>query len=150
MVLGVLAARGTPHLQSRTTAAVVVLAALATGLVAATVSHPLGNSRLSLATVDIRTNEWSAAYKQLSAHPVIGGGPERNLVLRDKRSFAYFAHNEYLQIGAGAGLVALALLALIIITAARIADRRTWQSEAATAALLVFAVGGLPWGEDLP
>ena len=39
--------------------------------------------------------------------------------------------------------MALALLALIIITAARIADRRTWQSEAATAALLVFAVGGL-------
>jgi O-antigen ligase len=80
----------------------------------------------------------------VQAHPVVGGGPEKNLQLADKKSsFAYFAHNEYLQIGAGAGAVGLALLALVFVAVARLADRRTWQSEAATAALLVFAVGGL-------
>ena len=78
-----------------------------------------------------------------SAHPVIGGGPEKNLVLTHGGSFAYFAHNEYLQIAAGGGLVALALLGLIAVAISRVADRHTWQAEAATAALLVFAVGGI-------
>ena len=138
--LAVLAGRGAPALRSRTSAALLLVGVAAAALMAA---HPSAASRLSTTTLDLRTNEWSAAYRVASAHPVIGGGPEKNLVLTHGGSFAYFAHNEYLQIAAGGGLVALALLGLIAVAISRVADRHTWQAEAATAALLVFAVGGV-------
>jgi O-antigen ligase len=140
VALAVVAARGAPALRSRTSAALLLLGVAAAALLAL---HPSAASRLSANTVDIRTSEWSAAYRVTSAHPVIGGGPEKNLVLNHGGSFAYFAHNEYLQIAAGGGLVALALLGLIAVAIIRVADRHTWQAEAATAALLVFAVGGV-------
>jgi O-antigen ligase len=140
VALAVVAGRGAPALRSRTSAALLLLGVAAAALLAL---HPSAASRLSANTVDIRTSEWSAAYRVTSAHPVIGGGPEKNLVLNHGGSFAYFAHNEYLQIAAGGGLVALALLGLVAVAIIRVADRHTWQAEAATAALLVFAVGGV-------
>ena len=140
VVLGLLAAAGAPRLRLRLVVALALFATVGAGLL---VTHPAVTSRTSLATVDVRYAEWSAAFHQLSAHPVAGGGPERNLVLPDKLSFAYFAHNEYLQIGAGGGAIALALLALIVLALARLTRRHTLQSEAAIVSLLVFAVGGL-------
>jgi O-antigen ligase len=138
--LAVLAGRGAPALRSRTSAALLLLGVGAAVLLA---THPSATSRLSTATLDLRTSEWSAAYRVANAHPVIGGGPEKNLPLNNRGAFAYFAHNEYLQIAAGGGIVALVLLGATGVSVARVVDRRTWQSEAATASLLVFAVGGV-------
>ena len=140
VVLAVLAGRGAPALRSRTSAALLLLAFAAAVLVA---THPAASTRLSRTTLDLRTNEWSAAYRVAKANPVVGGGPEKNLPLNSRGAFAYFAHNEYLQIAAGGGIVALALLGLTGAAVIRVADRRTWQAEAATASLLVFAVGGV-------
>jgi O-antigen ligase len=140
VVLAVLAGRGAPALRSRTSAGLLLLGFAAAVLLA---THPAATSRLSTSTLDLRTSEWSAAYRVATAHPVIGGGPEKNLPLNNRGAFAYFAHNEYLQIAAGGGVVALALLGLTGVAVIRMVDRRTWQAEAATAALLVFAVGGV-------
>jgi O-antigen ligase len=140
VVLAVLAGRGAPGLRSRTSAALLLLGFGAAILLA---THPSATSRLSASTLDLRSNEWSAAYKVAVAHPVIGGGPEKNLPLNNRGAFAYFAHNEYLQIAAGGGIVALGLLGVCGASIARVVDRRTWQAEAATASLLVFAVGGV-------
>jgi len=138
--LAVLAGRGAPALRSRTSAALLLLGFAAAVLLA---THPSATSRLSTSTLDLRTSEWSAAYRVAAAHPVLGGGPEKNLPLNNHGAFAYFAHNEYLQVAAGGGLVALALLGLTGASVIRVVDRRTWQAEAATASLLVFAVGGV-------
>ena len=140
VVLAVLAGRGAPALRSRTSAALLLLGFAAAVLLA---THPAASSRLSTSTLDLRTSEWSAAYRVAAAHPIIGGGPEKNLPLNNRGSFAYFAHDEYLQIGAGGGLVALALLGVSGLAIVRMVDRRTWQAEAATASLLIFAVGGV-------
>jgi O-antigen ligase len=138
--LAVLAGRGAPALRSRTSAALLLLGFGAAVLLA---THPAATSRLSTSTLELRTNEWSAAYKVATAHPVVGGGPEKNLPLNNRGAFAYFAHNEYLQIAAGGGLVALVLLGATGAAISRVVDRRTWQAEAATASLLIFAVGGV-------
>jgi len=139
IVLAALAGRGAPALRSRTSAALLLLGFGAVVLLA---THPSATSRLSTSTLDLRTNEWSAAYRVAKAHPLIGGGPERNLPLNNHGAFAYFAHNEYLQVAAGGGIVALALVGLTAAAIIRVVDRRTWQAEAASASLLVFAVGG--------
>ncbi|MBV8982391.1 MAG: O-antigen ligase family protein [Acidimicrobiia bacterium] len=138
--LAALAGRGAPGLRSRTSAALLLLVFAAA---VALVTHPSATSRLSTATLELRTTEWSAAYRVARAHPIVGGGPEKSLPLNNTGAFAYFAHNEYLQIAAGGGLVALALLGMAGAAVLRGVDRRTWQSEAATASLLVFAVGGV-------
>ncbi|MBV8986647.1 MAG: O-antigen ligase family protein [Acidimicrobiia bacterium] len=138
--LAVIAGRGAPALRSRTSAALLLLVFAAAVALA---THPSATSRLSTATLELRTTEWSAAYRVAKAHPIAGGGPEKNLPLNNRGAFAYFAHNEYLQIAAGGGLVALALLGLAGAAVVGVVDRRTWQSEAATASLLIFAVGGV-------
>ncbi|MBV8461770.1 MAG: O-antigen ligase family protein [Acidimicrobiales bacterium] len=90
-----------------------------------------------------RRVEWSAALHQFLASPLWGAGPDHLLhfAARDG-TFAYFAHNEYLQLAAGGGVVALALLLAAGAGLARLVRRQDVLTSCATAALVCWAVGG--------
>jgi O-antigen ligase len=102
--------------------------------------------RLSRASVDDRTAEWRAGWREFAAAPVTGAGPGTRLRLADGRT-ARFVHNEPLQAAADSGLIGLALLTTAF--AAPLLARRTRPGiEAASAVLTVFVVCGLldfPW-----
>ena len=62
----------------------------------------------------------------------------RNIILEYR-----FAHNDYLQVASGAGIVGLALLALLLATIGRAVAGSDPASAAVRAALVVLAVGAL-------
>jgi hypothetical protein len=57
-------------------------------------------------------------------------------------TYAHFAHNEYLQVAADAGLIGLALLVLAGLSLVRAVRRVDLVTSCATAALVCWAVGG--------
>jgi hypothetical protein len=57
-------------------------------------------------------------------------------------TYAYFAHNEYLQIAADAGAIGLALLLAVAVAVFRAIRRFDVMSSCACATLVCFAVGG--------
>jgi O-antigen ligase len=90
-----------------------------------------------------RSVEWSAAIRQFEDAPLVGVGPDRILVFRAiDGTWAHFAHNEYLQVGADTGVVGLGLLALSAIAIGTTVRRRDVASSCAVGALVAFAVGG--------
>jgi hypothetical protein len=93
--------------------------------------------------VQDRSGEWSAALTAWRSAPWVGVGPDRPLLLNAAtQTFAAFAHSEYLQILAGAGLVgALLLLGCGAALAAAI-RRSDALAAAAVGALVAFAVAG--------
>jgi O-antigen ligase len=103
-------------------------------------------SRLSSASVDDRSAEWRAGWREFTDSPLTGAGPGAQLQLADDRD-ARFVHNEPLQIAADSGLIGLALVVLAF-AAPLIARREGPRVEAAPAVLTVFVVCGLldfPW-----
>jgi hypothetical protein len=91
-----------------------------------------------------RSAEWSAAWHQFSSAVLVGVGPDRTLHFHiADGTFAHFAHNEYLQIAAGAGLVGLALLVLSMISLVRVVRRDSVLSSCAVAGLVCLAVGAV-------
>ena len=98
-----------------------------------------------------RGESWPAAARQFKAHPIVGAGPEHELVLPGTPSeraagvtrISRFAHNEYLQVASGAGIVGMALLALLLATIGRAVTGSDPASAAVRAALVVLAVGAL-------
>lgn len=137
---------GYPALRRRLWMGVIVLVLLAIpllvwqgGLVDAV------RTRLGGASVETRFQEWEAALDQFGSSPLTGVGAERSLVLPSEAGplIARFAHNEYLQIAASAGLIGVALLALVMISVIRLV--RGWRRDdllarSAVAALVVFAL----------
>ena len=122
---------------------------VATGLLAFAVAGSVSlrstlAARADLAGVDARFESWSAALAELERSPVVGVGPERSLVMNGGRQFTYFAHNEYLQIGAGAGIVGLVLLGVALTSLVRAARASgNPRSRVVTASLLALGAGGL-------
>jgi hypothetical protein len=91
-----------------------------------------------------RGAEWSAAWHQFSSAVLAGVGPDRTLHLHiADGTFAHFAHNEYLQVAAGAGLVGLGLLVLSMVSLVRVVRRNSLISSCAAAGLVCLAVGAL-------
>lgn len=128
---------------SATTAAV-LLAAVAGALAVGGLHFGRAiTSRAGSAGFD-RGSDWGLAWQQARAHPLIGAGPEQLLVRAGHGvvDVARFAHNEYLQVGADAGLVGLVLLAAVIWSVASIARRGDGLQAGATAALAAVAMGG--------
>jgi O-antigen ligase len=122
-------------------ALLVVLCALVV-VAAAGAHHEIGLRALAPSDQD-RASEWSAALHQWRAAPLLGVGPERLLTFHaSDGTFAHFAHNEYLQIAADAGIIGLALLAAAVVSAARAVRRVDVLSSCAVSALACFAVGG--------
>ena len=116
------------------------------GAASSATSGPGLGSRVSAEGIVLRASEWNAAVQQLRERPLLGVGPERNLRLADDDGpgeMAYFAHNEYLQIAASAGLVGIALLAAVGWSLVRANGRASARQAAASASLLVLAIGGV-------
>jgi hypothetical protein len=90
-----------------------------------------------------RSAEWSAAWHQWGTAPAFGVGPDRLLFFHTAAgTYARFAHNEYLQVAAGAGAVGLALLVAAVVALIRAVRRVDVLSSCACAALVCCAVGG--------
>lgn len=125
--------------------AAVVLLATGAGVLSLGGLH-LGDavtSRAGSAGLD-RGPEWALAWDQARAHPFIGAGPEQLLVGTSHGivAVARFAHNEYLQVGADAGLVGIVLLAAVLWAVGSIARRGDGTQAGAAAALAAVAVAG--------
>ncbi len=90
-----------------------------------------------------RSVEWSSALRQWASAPLLGVGPDRELAFRaaDGTS-AHFAHNEYLQVGADAGIVGAGLLGLVALSLVRALRRVDVLSSCAVGAVVCWAVAG--------
>lgn len=101
-------------------------------------------ARADLASVDARFEEWSAALADAGESPLVGVGPERNLSINDGRQFTYFAHNEYLQVAAGAGMVGLVLLGMVMASLRRaVRSSAGRRARMVLASLLALGIGGM-------
>jgi hypothetical protein len=104
--------------------------------------HEIGLRALAPSDQD-RSVEWSTALHQWASAPVFGVGPDRLLVFHAADgTYAHFAHNEYLQIAADAGIIGVALLLAAGIALFRATRRVDVLSSCACAALVCWAVGG--------
>jgi hypothetical protein len=104
--------------------------------------HEIGLRALAPSDQD-RSVEWSTALHQWAGAPVFGVGPDRLLVFHAADgTYAHFAHNEYLQIAADAGIIGLFLLLIAGTAVFRATRRFDVLSSCAFAALVCFAVGG--------
>jgi hypothetical protein len=90
-----------------------------------------------------RSVEWATAWHQWRGASFFGVGPDRLLVFRaPDGTFAHFAHNEYLQIAADAGLIGILLLVALGIAVMRLVRRYDVLSSCACAALVCGVVAG--------
>jgi len=148
VVVGVLVAAGTLARPSATLvrpklSRVLLLAGVALALAAAVgvALHTPVQRRLDLASTSDRVATWQAAFDQWRSSIWTGVGPDVILRVHTKQgSYAYFAHDEYLQVAAGAGLVGELLLLAAAGSIAAVVRRRDVLSSCAAGALVAFAV----------
>ena len=149
LVGAVLAVRPPAAVFTPRSPATIASAAIVVVLLAAAAFAPAAARRAGGGTLGDRGDSWPAAARQFRSHPVVGAGPEHKLVLKatpaDRAAgitrISRFAHNEYLQVAAGAGLVGLALLGLLLATIMRAMTGSDPVTAAVRAALVVLAVG---------
>jgi len=111
--------------------------------VAVLVRHELALRAFAPSDQD-RSVEWSTAWHQWGSAPVLGVGPDRLLLFHAvDGTYAHFVHNEYLQMAADGGLIAVGLLLLAVVAVVRVVRRVDVVSSCATAGLVCWAVGGL-------
>jgi len=128
------------HRTRRVAAGAVVVVALA---VAGILARTEIATRSSYHSIAARTTEWHLALQQFTSAPLVGVGPDKTLTPQTGGVASYFAHNEYLQVLADAGLVgAILLLATVALVAYRL-RHRVAQASGPVAALLVFALAGV-------
>jgi O-antigen ligase len=124
----------------RLVAGVVVLGALAATVIL--VQHQIALRAFAPSDAD-RSAEWGAALHQWWSAPFIGVGPDTLLTFHAADgTTAHFAHNEYLQMAADAGLVGVALLVWSMVSLVRVVRRYDTLASCATAALVCWAVAG--------
>lgn len=89
-----------------------------------------------------RAAEWTSAFRAGTSSPVVGVGPDKPLLIHNFRgdAVADFAHNEPLQVFAGAGLLGISALTLVVARAVVVCRRR---SRLTAATFLAVGVGGL-------
>ena len=130
------------RLSSAARVAVAVIAVVLVVVAVVGLHHEIGLRALAPSDQD-RSTEWSAALHQWRSDPVFGVGPDRLLTFHAADgTYAHFAHNEYLQVAADAGVIGLALLLVSGFAVTRVARRFDLLSSCATAALVCWAVGG--------
>jgi O-antigen ligase len=125
----------------RTVAVVLLLCVLAGA--ALLVHHEIGLRAFAPSDQD-RSVEWTTALHQWASAPYLGVGPDRLLVFQAADgSYAHFAHNEYLQIGADTGAVGLVLVLGCGLAVMRVVRRFDVLSSCAAAALVCWVVAGV-------
>jgi len=125
----------------RAVAVVILLCVLVAA--ASLVHHEIGVRAFAPSDQD-RSVEWTTALHQWANAPYFGVGPDRLLVFQAADgTYAHFAHNEYLQIGADAGAVGLALLLACGLAVLRVVRRFDVLSSCACAALMCWVVAGV-------
>ena len=109
-------------------------------------AHPSRTHLVQVPGHDDRVAIWRSAFVQWRSSPLFGVGPDRVIHLRSSiwpaGTTATFAHNEYLQLLADGGLIAVALLAAAGTAVVRGLRRNNVLSSCAIAALVAFAVAG--------
>jgi O-antigen ligase len=117
-------------------------AAVVVAVVVAALHTPI-ERRIELNSTGDRVTEWTAAYDQWRSAPWLGVGPDTLLRFHAvDGTYAHFAHNEYLQVLADAGVVGELLLLASTGTVIAAVRRRDVLSSCATGALAAFAVAG--------
>jgi hypothetical protein len=110
--------------------------------VAVLVHHEIGLRALAPSDGD-RSAEWASALHQWLSAPLIGVGPDRLLQLHAlDGSSARFAHDEYIQVAADAGIVGFGLLVFVALSLAKAIRRADPLSSCAVAAVVCWTVGG--------
>jgi O-Antigen ligase len=105
--------------------------------------HEIGLRAFSPSDQD-RSVEWSTALHQWKSAPILGVGPDRLLQFHaPDGTYAHFVHNEFLQIGADAGVIGVMLLLVAAISVLRVARRFDVLSSCASAGLLCWAVAAV-------
>jgi O-antigen ligase len=113
------------------------------GLTAIVVHTALALRLLTSAALYDRSPEWSSAYHQFLGAPWFGVGPDRLIpLLGGHGTAAHFAHNEYLQVAADAGVVGVALLLFAAVAVAKSVRRTDVGTSCALGALIAFALCG--------
>jgi hypothetical protein len=113
-------------------------AALAVGAVLAA-----EHGHLSRRLTQDRTPEWSAAVEQWLSSPILGVGPDKPLVLDPLTDTTVdFAHQEYLQVLAGTGVVGAALLGAVGAGLVLALRRRDALCCGAVGAVVAFGLAG--------
>ena len=95
-----------------------------------------------------RLRAWRAALSQFSSSPWDGAGADRILHTSPGGAGVFFAHNEYLQVLAGSGLLGAALLVGVFgagVLALRAASPRSRAAIGATVAFCVSGVFDFTW-----
>ena len=119
-------------------------ATLALAAVVVVALHTQIERRIELASTSDRVAEWHAALDQWRSSIWTGVGPDVVLHVKTAQgSYAYFAHDEYLQVAAGGGLVGELLLLAAAGSVAAATRRRDALSSCAAGALVAFAVAAL-------
>ncbi|HWE67887.1 MAG TPA: O-antigen ligase family protein [Acidimicrobiales bacterium] len=137
----------TPPPLPRPSRRTLTLAAVAIGLAAlgtvAFLHSEISLRFLSGAALFDRNPEWAAAVHQFNLAPWSGVGSDRILpFIGTTGVYAHFAHNEYLQVAADAGIIGLGLLGLSACSVAWGVRRVNVATSCAAAALVAFAVTG--------
>jgi len=128
---------------TRGRALALIAATVALGAVVAVVLHTPLQRRVELASTGDRVAEWHAALDQWRSSLWVGVGPDKVLRLGPAHgTYAFFAHNEFLQIAAGAGIAGVLLVVLAVVTIASTARRFDTLSSCAAGAVVAFAVAG--------
>ena len=125
---------------ARVAVAFVLLCALVGALSLA--HHEIGLRALAPSDQD-RSVEWDSALHQWGTDPLLGVGPDHLLEFSaPDGTYAHFAHNEFLQIAADAGVVGVVLLTLSVVSVIRVVRRFDVLSSCATSALVCWVVAG--------
>lgn len=132
-----------PRVVTRRVGALIGVACAAVAAVAVVVLRTPIERRVQFASTAQRVAEWRAAFDQWRGSPWIGVGPDALLHVHvDGGTVAHFAHDEYLQVAAGAGIVGVVLLAAAMAAIGASIRRRDQLSACAAAAVVAWAVAG--------
>jgi hypothetical protein len=132
----------TPHIGKRQVV-VAVAGLFAVSVATVLLVHHQVELRIFSPSNGDRTVEWTAATRQFVSAPLVGVGPDRLLQFTaPDGTYAHFAHNEYLQVAADAGIIGLLILAASVAAVARVVRRVDTATSCAAAALLCCAIAG--------
>ncbi len=121
--------------------------ALAGGLILASalgilVRHEI-LTRLNEGSSVARLQTWASSWTAWTHSFWLGVGPDQPIVVSNvKGTFAFFAHNEYLQIATGGGVLCLAVLTFVLHSLVRGASQYHWRGRMVPGVLLVLGIAG--------